>query len=591
MSSLFLQRQAERRAARNARGREVPHSEIGLRLIEEHKQMMAEYKSLRRIHGERFNGQHLKQLKSLQTADQITFRQVPGSWFTITKGEMDFDLIKSIAKEAASTVMQTYVQSGGDETWARGKAIELCHLYKIDPPDPKKHVWQRLLRFMDEKWWHRKLRRRLPALTLEFHRQQQTRYEYCDKNTIRALSTLKYESVKWMDRQTLIPEDTESDIKLPLIQVASSLELSKQALFFSKCAALQKQAVENGQTAAMITITVPGSWRAGRDEYHTIRECRRWLTKIENRVAATKKKIEKKEKRTISVHMVKATQPHRDGTPHRHIFIVGTKEDIQTIYEIYRIQALKECGDEAGALEHRTKIDYAGEIFDFKDEDSTDNRINFAQYVMRYCQRFALRDINSLDPDNIKESDILEILEKRKEETWFMATGTRRYSFSGLPPDYVWYSIYRQTHRDYFSHCKMDDEGKPIERFFDFVTRFYPEQLHDLILAVNAGDYYAFWQRIKTLGFERIQNEKRNSYEESIKQTIGCVILGHEFLLKDIAWKIVETDVEKENDERMFDDMLDPDSLLINEVGVIYYRPRGSDSLDHGREKDAIPPL
>lgn len=587
--SIFLQKQAERRAARNA----IPRSErgklsaFGRKLIEDHQRMMDELKSLQAIHGERFSFKQLNEFRQLAPADQHTYRHVPGSWFVINEGEIDFNTIKKIASEAASEVRHIYIDSGGDETWARGKAIELCKQYKIDPPPIKMRQEQRLLRFFDDGWWHRKLRRRLPALTLEYHRKNRHGFKYCDDKTIKALASLRYESLIWMDKQILMPDKPDHE-ELPLLQVASALELSRQALFFAKCEALQQLAKQDDNTAAMFTITCPGGWRAGKDEYRTIKECRDWLTTIENRVSARRAKLEKRLERKLNVAMLKATQPHKDSTPHRHNFLSGDRGDIMIMETLYKEAALQVLGDELGALEHRFKVDYVEDgKFDLDERDSTETRINFAQYVMRYCNRFALRDISKLDIDEVSTENIEKILQKRREESWYMGTGTRRYSFAGMPPDYVWYAIYRQTHRDYFENVPTDDDGIPLRSFVQFTKEFYHDSLHKIIIAVNNGDYFTFWNEIKRLGFERLIETKKNKYGEEIEQTSGCVILGYEFLLKEIAYKIIE---KERDDSWIFDDINDPESEPMEPVGVIYYRPSEGDSLDHRREKDAIPP-
>ena len=71
---------------------------------------MDELKSLQAIHSERFSFKQLKEFRQLTPNDQYTYRHVPGSWFVINEGEIDFDTIRKIAKEAASEVRQIYIR-------------------------------------------------------------------------------------------------------------------------------------------------------------------------------------------------------------------------------------------------------------------------------------------------------------------------------------------------------------------------------------------------------------------------------------------------------------------------------------------------
>ena len=351
----------------------------------------------------------------------------------------------------------------------------------------------------------------------------------------------------------------------------------------------------------MFTITVPGGWRAGRDDYHTIRECLEHLTKLENQVSARIAKVEKKEERTLNAPRVKCTQPHKDGTPHRHIFIAGDEEDILLLEQFYRDAALKVLPDETGADEHRFKADYPKEFYEKygemdKAKDAKFDKKGFSRYVSRYATRLAQKELYKIEQDDITIDKTKEILDVNVEDTWHAATGARRFSFSGLPFDYVWRSIYKQTAHDYFETAPRDNDGNILQSFESWIYDNVEDKFIDITFAVVEGNYTKFQGELAKFSCEPIYEEEQNKYGESIKKNIGVMLDNIEFLHKIEEWDICpmcnseEFELDEEDSVRLLGTYHTEILPSRQTVGVIDYEPSGEDSLRRGDEKDAIPP-
>ncbi|RMG23915.1 MAG: hypothetical protein D6732_24295, partial [Methanobacteriota archaeon] len=339
-------------------------------------------------------------------------------------------------------------------------------------------------------------------------------------------------------------EEYEDEEKLSLRKVADSAEKSRQALTAAKLAYLEKLINEKGMAVAMLTLTVPGAYRPDKDDPHSIKACRDWLTQMENRVSAlvakeNKKRI-KQEKKPISFCGIKCTQPHKDATPHRHVILVTHEQDIGWLLDCWRNVALSIHGDEEGAAEHRCRIDLAT-----KPED----RVRMTRYASRYASRFVESKIREAVPQEAEETTIVKtvrgILEELREDAWYRASRTRRYSWFGLMPDNLWMSIRKQIVRDWRQHCPLinDDKGKRIPKWSisDFVQRWHkqhlPTPLFHIVEAVQNGDYHQFMKNIKhfvriknndeaelmeqNLAWENITETKKNRYGEETTKTTG----------------------------------------------------------------------
>lgn len=152
------------------------------------------------------------------------FLTVPGSYTAIEHGKIDKEFIKKLAKQIVSEIdEQEYIEEQLE------KAYDYCNKFKLNPPTQE----NKIDRFFDEKWWQRKLRRRLTNIVLEFHRARQEVKKYVDETTKHCLSQLITDNLEWLHDQEIISK-ADPDKKFPLIEVVRSSEESRTALFFAR---------------------------------------------------------------------------------------------------------------------------------------------------------------------------------------------------------------------------------------------------------------------------------------------------------------------------------------------------------------------
>lgn len=143
----------------------------------------------------------------------------------------------------------------------------------------------------------------------------------------------------------------------------------------------------------------------------------------------------------IKVMGFRVAEPHHDGCPHWHMLLWCPPEHVQYVRDSMHKQWLKDCGDEAGAMEHRcsTILMHAGGATGY-----------IAKYVAKNIDDEHVPDghVDDEAPSMELGKDLLgdiEVKPSMRVEAWASAWRIRQFQPIGQPPVTVWRELRRMT--------------------------------------------------------------------------------------------------------------------------------------------------
>ncbi len=381
------------------------------------------------------------------------------------------------------------IHLANSEIRTRGERV--CRKIGIRPPAEKKPDDAVARRFLDRTWWKRVMRYALYPQREQVARDIGLVREYSSRagrQTRRAMLRRQAEFIS-----AAAAREKATGREIPLEQLAKAKAEGEQARLVAKATGLIKYADEQGWQSAMLTITCPGEFR--RDGT-TIAEALDYLRQVWARVRAAA------HRKGLRVAGAGVFQPHRDGFPHLHDFVIGPPEDLAEFVEIVREHALREYPDEPGAVEHRVDVRY---------EDRRKGRLS--SYLLRYVVREYARPSEPTANDRSGSA----------VDAWYAMHHARRIFWHGLPPDLWWESHRRCT--------RKQAQSRRVRR---------------LRKVARAGDYCRWLDEMGGItGSSRrdrdtvtLHDVRENKYEEAVKVPVGVITDGVEILIRK-EWEIV----------------------------------------------------
>jgi len=335
----------------------------------------------------------------------------------------------------------------------------------------------------------------------------------------------------WASHNYAVNPDTKEPISMTKI-MKTSVD-SYRARIIAKATGLNKLKAENNWKAAMITVTCPGAFRVGKIDEHTISECIDYMRKIQKRISAA---ISDEK---LQIAGMQVPQPHQDGTPHQHMYVIGEEADIQRFYDIIKDRATELHPNESNASEIRTELDW---------EDRARGGA-LSTYVLSYVLRFTTPEKEALGiTDNKKEYQEASAEKNGSaEDSYYYMNGLRRVGWFGLPADYAWEAARRISK----SYATSNPELLPIRE-----------------AALN-GDYATFTNLMGGIAIPRKERpykpltEQQTSYAgETYNRYVGAIIFGISIRVKGNSWSLISGlnmnyprgDKSPESDD-LYDDM------------------------------------
>lgn len=219
-----------------------------------------------------------------------------------------------------------------------------------------------------------------------------------------------------------------------------------------------------GKRDKTATLTVPNAkWEAGG--FESIKSGHRWLN-------ATFERIRKRlDKMKMTIPGLRTVEPHNDGTVHWNFLFYCYKGEAEEILKVFREEALRDSPDEAGAKEHRFKVEQV---------DYTKG--NGFSYILKYITKMSgcenLKGTDKLE-DRLSKVDFNEAVSR--VSVWSRVSGIQLYRFFGLPT----VTGYRQL-------CMFRSPLHPNDIMMRQFTPEQVEQLEALRLACDKHDFKTY---------------------------------------------------------------------------------------------------
>ena len=373
----------------------------------------------------------------------------------------------------------------------RWRGERICRKVGIHPPSPKKSDDAVARRFLDRTWWKRVMRYALYPRREQVARDIGLVKEYSSRAGRQTRRAMLRRQAEFVAAASAREKATGKEI--PLEQLAKAKIEGEQARLVAKATGLLRYADEQGWQSAMITITCPGEFR--RDGT-TIAEALDYLRGVWARIRAAA------HRKGLKVAGAGVFQPHKDGLPHMHDFVIGPEADLAEFVEIVQEHALRLYPDEPGADEHRVDVRY---------EDRRKGRLS--SYLLRYVVREYARPSEPTANDRTGSA----------VDAWYAMHHCRRIFWHGLPPDLWWESHRRCTRRQAKSR-----------------------RVRQLRKAARSGDYCRWLSEMGGVtGSSRrgrdtmtLHDVRENKYEEEVKVAVGVVTDGVAIVIRR-EWEIV----------------------------------------------------
>ena len=313
---------------------------------------------------------------------------------------------------------------------------EFVNGFGINPPEISKSVTLTgaLKRMQDKYWWLRKLRkviaRKREAVLIHLGQVNSRKGKYCSDYTVEYRLIQKDLQRKMLENLVIVNENNESFSLAELSDKNVSNPVNRKNELMTRMAGYEKIAKELNHKSLFVTITCPSRFhntyaKSGdpnpKWDGSTPYDAQQYLNDL---WALVRAELNRKE---IKVYGFRIAEPQHDGTPHWHMLIFVQQEQAEQFKAIIEHYALREDGDEAGAIENRC---------DFKDIDYS--RGSATGYIAKYVSK----NVNGANLDSdIDGGNAIEA--SQRVEAWASCWGIRQFQQIGAGSVTVWRELRR----------------------------------------------------------------------------------------------------------------------------------------------------
>ncbi len=313
---------------------------------------------------------------------------------------------------------------------------EFVNGFGINPPEVSKSVTLTgaLKRMQDKYWWLRKLRkviaRKREAVLIHLGQVNSRKGKYCSDYTVEYRLIQKDLQRKMLENLVIVNENNESFSLAELSDKNVSNPVNRKNELMTRMAGYEKIAKEFNHKPLFVTITCPSRFhntyaKSGdpnpKWDGSTPYDAQQYLNDL---WALVRAELNRKE---IKVYGFRIAEPQHDGTPHWHMLIFVQQEQAEQFKAIIEHYALREDGDEAGAIENRC---------DFKDIDYS--RGSATGYIAKYVSK----NVNGANLDSdIDGGNAIEA--SQRVEAWASCWGIRQFQQIGAGSVTVWRELRR----------------------------------------------------------------------------------------------------------------------------------------------------
>lgn len=300
-----------------------------------------------------------------------------------------------------------------------GRLKELFIAIDLEADMPSKAVAQRT---QDSRWWRsllsRECRRRTEQRLREIGQVSKQSGIYLSNFTFAGWQAAAQRSAKAMEDAELIDIESGEIISLETASKGGTAALeNRRAELMTRIRGCEEQATARTLEPLFITLTCPSRFHLfskgkPNPKYNgaTPREAQDYLVKLWSQIRA------KCGRQQITLYGLRIVEPHHDGCPHWHLLLFVKPGERSSLITIIRSYALKQDGDEPGAIKRRVtikRLDEAGQAAGY-----------VAKYVAKNIDGFKVGEDHESDGDCATDT-------AQRVRAWASIWGIRQFDFIG----------------------------------------------------------------------------------------------------------------------------------------------------------------
>ncbi|MDP8160688.1 replication endonuclease [Pasteurella atlantica] len=346
---------------------------------------------------------------------------------------------KAFSEEDIDQVMEDCFVECGE--MCKKVCIEMPYWKTFEKTDnPKVNQMQiALSKITSETFWFKQLRtlqkRMVEHIAIACGEVQKKVSPYISKDGLRDWKMQMRKNYDFLKEMIVenIEEPEEQVALLDMFLRSNSNPQLRRIEMMTRLRGVEEWAEENGLVALFLTLTAPSKYHAqlstgGRNPKWngaSPRATHLYLNTVWQQYRALLNKY------GIKGSGMRVAEPHHDATPHWHLLFFVPVQHKEKAIELFKMKALEEDGDEAGAKKHRCKV----EECDKKKGTPTGY---IAKYIAKNIDGFADDDVMS---DEVKDIDLKE--NSKRARAWASLWGIRQFQFYGAGNISVWRELRR----------------------------------------------------------------------------------------------------------------------------------------------------
>lgn len=290
------------------------------------------------------------------------------------------------------------------------------------------------------------------------------------------------EGERFIKSMSVVSEETGESFKLSdVVERTTANPKNRRIELVVRSRGDEERAIDLGYVGVFLTWTLPSKYHRNSKKWNgcTIKEAHQNIMEQWKLARAWFKKLE------IDWFGLRVAEPHKDGTPHAHMFLYVHPSQKQQLIEICETIARNEDADELVTPEIEEKR--------FLAKEGDPSKGTATGYIIKYICK-------NIDGEHLPESDAN--INALRARAWASTHRIKQFSQSGAPAVGLWRQLRRASKLD----TAFDEEL---------------EQLRD-----NADN--SRWKGFCELGFKAklAYEEKFNKYGDTVKRVIGIDWLG-----------------------------------------------------------------
>lgn len=368
-------------------------------------------------------------------------------------------------------------------------------------------------RMMCEQWAKRKL-----EVLARYHRENISiawgdvgkQSPYVSKRGLHEYKSAVARGEKFLESVLLVNDELEAEVSLlEAARKSASNPRIREIELNLRVDGLTAWAEENKYKGYFITATAPSQYHRNKGKQYngnTPKNTQEYMCEVWARVRARLKKSK------IDYKGLRVVEPHKDATPHWHLLIFVSRENVPELARHCRECFTEKDGEE---LNTRNKRKARFDMVKLK------NAKHAARYVAKYISKNI--DGKALDKKGGKESmdktaEMKATTGAERAVAWSRLHSIRQFQFFGVKS----ITLYREIRR-----LQVKNASEEIQELIDATG------------GKKGDDVLPNWQRFEQLAHKAqlIKEQAQSKYGETVKKIKGVYVAGQEFITRIGEWK------------------------------------------------------